>query len=84
MAAGVPVIACGDGAIPEVVTHGVNGVLISRDHAHAEPWLYLNTVRELREDTELRQAVIGGGIAAVRQRFSWDVVLPQYQALFDI
>ena len=50
MAAGLPVVATRVGAIPEVVAHGVNGFVVTRDDAAG----LTRVLRRLAEDGELR------------------------------
>ncbi len=48
MAAGLPVVATGVGGIPEVIKHGVNGLLVERGDSEQ---LAAGIVKCLRDDT---------------------------------
>lgn len=74
LAAGVPVVAEARGGIPEIVTHGVNGLLATSpselgDHLHA-----------LRRDGALRDRLVHGARASAG-RFSVARQLASYRAL---
>ena len=90
MAAGVPVIACGAGGVLEVVTHMENGVLVRREDygnpigGASEADGYYEAFLEVRDDVSLRTRLITNGLQTVRERFSWDVVLPQYRKLLEV
>lgn len=66
MAAGVPVVASATGGVPEIVTHEVNGLLVSPGDAGA---VQAAVVRLLRAP-ELRRRLAQAGRETVAQRFS--------------
>jgi glycosyltransferase involved in cell wall biosynthesis len=67
-AAGVPVVACAGGAIPELVEDGQNGLLYPPEDLSA----LSNTLERLFSDPGLRAALVAGGRESVRDRFRWD------------
>lgn len=82
MASGVPVVACGAGGVLDVVRDNENGLLDNdpvRTHRH-----FANSLRRLRDDPALRNKLVENGLRTVREKFTWDVVLPQYRALLDL
>ena len=82
MASGVPVIARPAGGVTDVVTHGVNGLLVG---AHTfDPQELCDAVERLRADQAFRRQLIANGLATVCERFTWDAVLPQYRRLLGI
>ena len=80
MASGVPVIACAAGAVPEVVTDRENGLLVDPLVADRQFFELL----ELLRDDQLRNRLIAAGRRTVHERFTWDVVLPQYRRLIGL
>ena len=72
MACGVPVIASAHGGVTDVIQHEHNGLLVRDDESIA------NAVRRLVNDADLRSKLITNGLTTVREKFTWDVVLPQY------
>lgn len=77
MAAGVPVIASAAGAIPEVVRDDETGILVPV--GPDEVGRFSDAIQRLRHDPQLRERLIKNGLSEVRRRFTWDVVLPEYQ-----
>jgi glycosyltransferase involved in cell wall biosynthesis len=79
MASGVPVIAGNAGGALDVVEHNINGILVGRPETSIGAW-----AQKLHDDGELRTRLIEGGLRTVREKFTWDVVLPQYRRLLGI
>jgi glycosyltransferase involved in cell wall biosynthesis len=78
MASGVPVVAVARGGVLDVVNGGENGLLVTDTGEIAA------SLARLRGDPALRNRLIEGGLRTVREKFSWDVVLPQYRQLLEI
>lgn len=79
MARRVPVVASAVGGIPEVVTDGVDGLLVP---ASSPPALADALVR-LACSPELRARLGEAGYATVRERFSIDAQVRHIQAVYD-
>jgi glycosyltransferase involved in cell wall biosynthesis len=82
MASGVPVVACEAGGVTDVIRHGENGLLVSHPANDARD--FAASLRTLRDDVALREKLIAGGLRTVREKFTWDVVLPQYRTLLAV
>jgi glycosyltransferase involved in cell wall biosynthesis len=80
MAAGVPVIGTDVPGIRDVVQNGVNGLLVPV----ANPPALSAAIQRVIGDRGLRDRLIEGGLHTVRERYTWDVVLPQYRALLGL
>ena len=83
MASGVPVLAMKRGGVTDIVQHGVNGWLFELEddfRVHLD-FLFAALLDDPVGET---QELIANGLKTVRERFSWDVVLPQYRALLNI
>lgn len=78
MASGVPVVAPETGGAADVVREFENAVPAATFEDFGVS-LYL-----LRDDPDLRRKVIGNGLRTVREKFTWDVVLPQYRRLLGL
>lgn len=76
MAAGVPVVTCNAGGVRDVVQHEFNGLLAS--DVSNMPADLAACVRRLIEDSALRARIIENGLRSVRERFTWEQVLPAY------
>ncbi|HET6649069.1 MAG TPA: glycosyltransferase family 4 protein, partial [Candidatus Limnocylindria bacterium] len=79
MARRVPVVASSVGGIPEVITSGVDGVLVPP----ADPAALAAAVLELLGDEALRRRIGEAGYATVRDRFSIDAMVRRIQAVYD-
>ena len=85
MASGVPVLAMSRGGVTDVVRHGVNGWLFDvGPDGDFRVHLDLIFADLLHDPVAATEDLIANGLATVRERFSWDVVLPQYRALLRI
>jgi len=80
MAAGIPVIATDVPGIRDVVKNDVTGLLVPP----AQPQKLATAINHLIDDPQLRDRLIDAAAADVRERFTWDVVLPQYRKLLRI
>ena len=79
MAVGVPVIAARDGGVPEILTHGEDGLLAAPGHT-AE---YLAHIETLQSDATLRARLIGKARHTLESRFSLARVRADFDHLFD-
>jgi len=78
MAASRPIVATTAGGIPEIVEHGLNGLLVPpRDH----PALAAAIVRMLK-DPDLRRRMGAAGFARVRERFTVDRMIAGTAAVY--
>jgi glycosyltransferase involved in cell wall biosynthesis len=78
-AAGTPVLATRVGGTPEVIEHGVSGWLIpSGDDAELG-----HAMRMMLEDPALCNRLREGGWRALTQRFRWDALVEQTQAVLE-
>jgi glycosyltransferase involved in cell wall biosynthesis len=81
MAGGVPVVALARGGVTDVVRHGVNAVAVDPKCTYHE---LARGLERVLGDAALRERIIAGGLATVRERFRWEVVLPQYRELLGV
>ena len=77
MAAGLPVAANQIGAIPEIITNGVDGLL------SLDPENYKYNVNKLLEDSELRMRLGQAAREKIKQKFDWSVILPQWINIYS-
>ena len=79
MACGVPVVASTAGGIPELVQNNVSGYLFPSDQIDemAEAGIRILTDEALEERLSL------GGREATTRRFDKDIVIPEYEALYE-
>lgn len=75
MAAGLPVVASGVGGIPEVVEHGVHGLLVDPD----DPVALAEALSILGGDPSLRARMGSAGRNRVRARFSGEAMVDRYE-----
>jgi len=79
MAAGVPVVATDVPGIRDVVSDGVNGLLVPPK----SPQALAGAIGRVLSDRALRQMLVGNGSRIVRERFTWQPVLPMYRSLLE-
>jgi glycosyltransferase involved in cell wall biosynthesis len=80
MAAGVPVVAADAPGIRDVVRDGQTGLLVNPTMRRTF-WTQLLSVILVEK---VRGPLIANGLREVRERYSWEVVLPQYRRLLQI
>jgi glycosyltransferase involved in cell wall biosynthesis len=77
MAAGVPVIGTSVPGIRDVITNGVNGILTPPRN----PQALSEKIGTILSDASLQEKLVAGGKLCVQQRYSWQIVYPQYRSL---
>jgi glycosyltransferase involved in cell wall biosynthesis len=80
MASGIPVIATDVPGIRDVVQHNQTGLLVPPSN----PAMLAAAIQQLVEDQNLRQRLISAASTQVRQRWTWDAILPQYLRLLRL
>jgi glycosyltransferase involved in cell wall biosynthesis len=79
MARGKPVIASGVGGVPEVITDGVDGLLVPP----ADPQALVGAITRLARDPELRRRLAEAGYRTVVERFSIDSMVRRIEEVYD-
>jgi glycosyltransferase involved in cell wall biosynthesis len=79
MAAGLPVIATTSGAFPEIVQHGVTGLLVERGN----PEGLADAIARLLADPSLRVRMGAAGRARAAELFTWDRAVARLVELYD-
>ncbi len=74
MAAGVPVVGTNVAGIRDVITQGVDGLLVPP----RSPARIASAVESIRSDEALRRVLIEQAKRTVLERFSWSSVIPAY------
>ena len=74
-----PVVASAVGGIPEVITSGVDGILVPP----ADPSALADAVRSLLGDASLRERIGEAGYRTVADRFSIDAQVKRIEAVYD-
>jgi phosphatidylinositol alpha-mannosyltransferase len=78
LAAGVPVVATDIPGYREVIRAGVDGLLVPPSDAAA----LASAIRRVLAEPELASALAHAGRARARE-FSWDVVVPRIEAIYE-
>ena len=79
MARRVPVVASAVGGIPEVITSGIDGVLVESSDSEA----LADAVSALLTDADLRGRIGDAGYRTVAERYSIDAQVRQIEAVYD-
>ena len=79
LAHGKPVIASHVGGIPDVIFHGETGLLIPEKN----PDFLATAVLDLLANPNYAKKLGKAGLADIQDRFSWQRILPQWQAVFS-
>jgi glycogen synthase len=80
MSARCPVIATAAGGIPEIIEHGVEGLLVPP----TDPVALAHTSLQVLGDPALRQRLVSNGSRRVAGRFSLDGYMLHLTAIWDI
>lgn len=79
MASGVPVIGTNTGGIPDIISDGVNGLLVpERDSANLAEKICM-----ILSDPNLAECLAREGLNTVCEKFSWDRVAQDYLKVYD-
>jgi glycosyltransferase involved in cell wall biosynthesis len=76
---GVPVVATRVGGIPEIVSDGVDGILVTAADSDA----LAEAVAGLLQDEPRRLRLAGAGRAKVMERFRFEDMVRRYEDLYD-
>jgi glycosyltransferase involved in cell wall biosynthesis len=77
MSYGVPVVATAVGAVPDMITSGVNGILAERT-----PAAFAAAICRL-DDSAFRQCLGAAAADTVRRRFDMSAIAARYMALYE-
>lgn len=77
MAQGVPVVATAVGAIPDMITSGVNGILAERT-----PAAFADAICRL-EDSAFKRSLGEAAAGTVKKRFDMSAIAEQYRKLYE-
>jgi glycosyltransferase involved in cell wall biosynthesis len=80
MAAGVPVVGTNVPGICDVIEDGGNGMLVPVGKSAA----IAGAIQKIFSTAELRDRLVAGGLASVREKYTWQRVLPQYLHVLGI
>jgi glycosyltransferase involved in cell wall biosynthesis len=80
MASGVPVVTTPVSGIPELVSHGVNGLLVPPDDSAQ----LANALARLHGDADLHERLARTAEATVRERFDGETLARELAALFEV
>jgi len=78
VASGVPVVASNVGGIPEVITHGKEGILVEPGNAQQ----ISQAVEKVMNDDKLAKSMGSAGKKTARERFSSEAMLTRTDKLF--
>ena len=78
MASNVPVLASAAGGITDVIVDGESGILVPPGDAAA----LSGALQRVQRDPELRARLAAGGVARVRDEFSWDAIADRWARVY--
>jgi len=79
MASGVPVIGSNTGGIPDIITDGVNGLLVPP----GDPDALAAAIITILENPEMADKFTTEGLKTVKERFSWDKISDQFIEVYQ-
>lgn len=78
MCFGCPSVATRVGGIPEVIEHGISGLLASQGNASE----ISSAIQSLIGDADRRTSLGKAAKRTAREQFSADAIIPKYEALY--
>lgn len=79
MAAGIPVIGTPVGGIPDFLVDNATGIFCEPRN----PISIAAAAKRIQDDAALRERLIRNGETLVRERFTWEVIVPRMEALLS-
>jgi glycosyltransferase involved in cell wall biosynthesis len=79
MSYGVPVVGSRVGGIPDIIVDGATGLLVPP----GDPAALAAALRHLAADPDLRAQLGSAGRAHVREHFTWERIVAQWEACYD-
>lgn len=79
MASGVPVIGSNIGGIPDIITDGVNGLLVPP----GDPETLAFAMMTILDNPDLAEKFAQEGLRTVKDRFSWDKISDQFIEVYQ-
>jgi len=77
MIVGKPIIASNDAGLPEIITDGLNGILVN-----SNPDSVAETILSLVEESNLMQKLSENAIITAKTKFSWEEITKEYIKLY--
>ena len=77
MIVGKPVIASNDGGLPEVITDGIDGILVN-----SNPDSVAKAILSLVENSNLRRELSEKAVITAKVKFSWKEIIKEYLKLY--
>ncbi len=79
MSQGVPVVTTDNGAQPEIITDGSDGLLVEPDNSSA----FAKAIKKLVDDYDLRMRIGEKGRQTYRQKFSYDKFYREVMSVYE-
>jgi glycosyltransferase involved in cell wall biosynthesis len=77
-ASGVPIVATNVGGIPDIIEHGVSGLLVGQKN----PYELAQAIVYLADHNNLRQKFSVNARQHIESNFSWDSVVDRFDAVY--
>jgi glycosyltransferase involved in cell wall biosynthesis len=79
MACRIPTIGTAVGGITDIINNGENGILVPSEDARA----LSRAIKRVIEDGALARQIAEKGFQTVKEKFTWEKVLPQMEDVYD-
>jgi len=76
MANGVPVIATNSGSVQEIISDGINGIIVPKD----QPIALANAIKKVIQDNDFTQKIRLAALATVRNNFALEGIIDKSEA----
>jgi glycosyltransferase involved in cell wall biosynthesis len=80
MACGLPCIGANASGVPEVVKHGVTGLLAKPDDVKS----FYECMRQLAQDKQQLKQMGENAYSLVKEKFDWNSIVDSYERLFNL